>query len=96
MTHHLDSISTDATTPPVPLTHWQRVASVWLLLCGQHVVARLHLLTHDCAADYPRGTYCEIFLCDEDGEWYFFSYGGRTAKAKAIAERAALNWPLSV
>ena len=96
MTHHFNNISTDATTQPVALTHWQRAAFGWLLLCGQHVVARLHLLPPDCAADYPRGTYCEIFLRDEDGEWYFFSYGGRTVKAKAIAERAALNWPLNV
>ena len=34
MTHHFNNISTDATTQPVALTHWQRAAFGWLLLCA--------------------------------------------------------------
>ena len=69
---------------------WQRNAAEWRLMRGQRELARIYLLPPDCAADFPHGTTCEIFLTDDYGERHFHDYGSTATKAKAIAFRGAL------
>ena len=69
---------------------WQCNAAGWRLMRGQRELAHIHLLSPDCAADFPLGIQCEILLTGDNGERHFYDYGGSAAKAKAIAYRAAL------
>ena len=69
---------------------WQRNAAGWRLMRGQRELARIHRLSPDCAADFPLGIACEVFISNDDGEPQFFAYGGTAGKAKALAHREAL------
>lgn len=72
---------------------WHRNAANWRLMCGQRELARIHVVSP--ASALPLGIRCEIFLTDDVGDLHFFDYGNSTAKAKAIAHRAALAMILS-